>query len=375
IFCLTESLTDLRPTDWQTILARLRRGRLLAGEDPHNPGQLDTHPLVREYFGYQLRYQRTGAWKDCNQRLYNYNGKLAPQLPDSFREMQPLFSAAICGCNAGLFREALHEVYIPRIQRGNAFFAANVLGARGALLSVLAHFFEHGHWDSPVETGVEGQRLAAEDQLIILMHTPHCLTATRGMGASEVQNCYERAESLCRSLNRPLLLYSALMGQWRYSLFTESLTAAMQVAKRVHSLAQQEHNDSAVMMGAYWALSDTFFFLGNFGASREYAMRGVQLWRSGTVQSHLGDIGAPVLACLTNKAIVEWHFGEIVPSQATMAEAVSLVKELNDTHGLAAVLAFVGILGSLKRDAAEVDRVASDVLGLLAVPSVVPLFY
>jgi hypothetical protein len=24
----------------------------------------------------------------------------------------------ICGCNAGLFREALHDVYIPRIQRG-----------------------------------------------------------------------------------------------------------------------------------------------------------------------------------------------------------------------------------------------------------------
>ena len=50
--------------------------------------------------------------------------------------------AVICGCNAGLFREALHEVYIPRIQRGNASFAANVLGARGALLSVLVHFFE-----------------------------------------------------------------------------------------------------------------------------------------------------------------------------------------------------------------------------------------
>jgi hypothetical protein len=42
-----------------------------------------------------------------------------------------------------------------------------------------------------VETGVEGQRLTAEDQLIILMQTTLCLTATRGMGASEVQNCYE----------------------------------------------------------------------------------------------------------------------------------------------------------------------------------------
>jgi hypothetical protein len=30
--------------------------------------------------------------------------------------MEPLFLAVICGCNAGLFREVLHEVYIPRIQ-------------------------------------------------------------------------------------------------------------------------------------------------------------------------------------------------------------------------------------------------------------------
>ena len=64
---LTESLTDLSPTEWRTILARLRRARLLAGEDPHNPGHLDTHPLVREYFGEQLRSQRTEAWKECNQ--------------------------------------------------------------------------------------------------------------------------------------------------------------------------------------------------------------------------------------------------------------------------------------------------------------------
>src|SRR4029077_13331684 len=59
---LTESLTDLSPTEWRTILARLRRARLLAGEDPHNPGHLDTHPLVREYYGEQLRSQLTDAW-------------------------------------------------------------------------------------------------------------------------------------------------------------------------------------------------------------------------------------------------------------------------------------------------------------------------
>jgi hypothetical protein len=140
---LTESLTDLSPTAWRTILAKLRRARLVAGEDPYNPRHLDTHPLVREYYGGQLRSQQMEAWKECNRRLYHYYRTLAPQLPKSFGEMEPLFSAVICGCNAGLFRKALHEIYVPRIQQGEAFFAANILGARGASLLVLAHFFEH----------------------------------------------------------------------------------------------------------------------------------------------------------------------------------------------------------------------------------------
>src|SRR5271157_1358938 len=360
---LTESLTELRPTEWRTILAKLRRARLLAGEDSHNPGHLDTHPLVREYFGEQLLSQQTDAWKECNRRLYNYYRTLAPELPDSFREMEPLFLAVICGCNCGLFRESLHEVYDPRIQRGNACFAANVLGARGSLLSVLAHFFEHGRWGSRVEVGVEGQSLTAEDQLFILMQTALYLTATRGMGAPEVQICYERAESLCHSLNRPLLLYSALMGQWRYSLFTEPLTAAMQVAKRVHSLAQQQ-NDSALLMGAYQALVSTLSFLGDFEVARQYAIRGVELWRSGTVRSPIEQVDPPALVCLGHNALIQWHFGEIAFCQATMAEAISLAKELNDMHGLAEALAFAGILGCLKRDAAEVDRVGSDLIEL-----------
>ena len=212
--------------------------------------------------------------------------------------MEPLFLAVICGCNAGLFREALHEVYIPRIQRGNASFAANVLGARGALLSVLVHFFEHGRWGSLVETAVEGQSLTAEDQLFILMQAGLYLTATRGLAAPEARICYERAESLCHSLNRPLLLYSALIGQWRYSLMTDKLTATMQIAKRVYSLAQ-EQNDSALMIGAYRALAATLYYLGDFESARQYAMRGVQIWRSGGVQSHgrRGRSRPPSLVC------------------------------------------------------------------------------
>jgi serine/threonine protein kinase/tetratricopeptide (TPR) repeat protein len=360
---LTESLTDLRTTEWQTILAKLRRARLLAPEDPHNPGQLDTHPLVREYFGEQLRSQQTEAWKECNRRLYHYYQTLAPQLPNSFREMEPLFSAVICGCNADLFREALHEVYLPRIQRGNASFAANVLGTRGPLLSVLVHFFKHGRWGSPVEAAVGGQSLTAEDELFILMEAGLYLTATRGSGVPEARICYERAEPLSHSLNDPRLLYVALLGQWRCSIHTDKMSAAMQIAERVHSLAQ-EQDDPALMIGAYRALACTLLFLGDFESARQYAMRAVQIWRSGNVQSHTEDPYAPVVGCLCYAAMSEWLLGEIASCQAKLDEAVSLAKELNDTHGLAIALNWAANLGITERNPAEADRLASEMIEL-----------
>jgi hypothetical protein len=360
---LTESLTNLGPTQWRKILGKLRRARLLAGEDPQNRGALDTHPLVREYFGEQLRSQQTDAWKECKKRLFHYYRMLAPQLPNSFREMERLFSAVICGCNAGLLREALHEVYIPRIQRGNACFAAKVLGATGPLLTVLIHFFEDARWGSLVQTAVEGQSLTMDDQLFILMQAGLYLTTTRGLASIEAQICYQRAESLCDSLNDPRLLYMALMGQWRYSLITEKLTATMQIAERVYSLAE-EQNDSAVMIGAYRVLACTFYFLGDFETARRYAMPGVQIWRSGSVHSYPEEHFTPVVSCLVWGALSEWELGEIASCHAMMREGISLAKELNDKNSLAIAVNFAAQLAANEGNSAEVDRLASDLIEL-----------
>ena len=360
---LTESLTSSSRTKWRTILARLRRARLLAGEDPHHPGQLDTHPLVREYFGEQLRSQHTEAWKEGNRRLYHHYQAVAPQLPDSVREMEPLFLAVICGCQAGLFREALHQVYLPRIQRGNASFAAKVLGARGALLSVLVHFFEHGRWGSLVQNGIEKQRLSTEDQLFILTQAALYLTATRGLAAPEARICYECAEPLCHSLDRPLLLYSALIGQWRYSSLTAKVTATLGLAKRIYALAR-EQNDAALMVGAYRALAFSHYYLGDFDTARRYARRGVQTWRSGGAQSSVEEVHAPVVICLIVESLSEWHLGEIASCHATMLKAISLANELSDMHALAQALCFSALLGYFERNVSEVEGLVLEAIEL-----------
>jgi hypothetical protein len=142
---------------------------------------------------------------------------------------------------------------------------------------------------SPAQGGVEGQSLTAEDQLFVLMQAGMYLTATRGIGTPDSRLCYERAEALCHLLNRPLQLYSALMGQWRYSLMHDKLTATIQIAQRVYSLAR-EQNNPAGMVGACSALAMTHHFLGDFEAGRRHAIHGIQIWRSGSVQSHAEDL-------------------------------------------------------------------------------------
>jgi tetratricopeptide (TPR) repeat protein len=363
---LTESLAGLSRIEWRPILGRLRRARLLAPEDQRNPGYLDAHPLVREYFGEQLRNKRIEAWKEANRRLYRHYRTVAPKLPDNFREMEPLFLAVICGGNAGLFREALHEVYIPRIQRGDAYFAANVLSARGALLTVLTHFFEPGRWGTFLETNVEQQSLSTEDRVYLLLQAALYLTVTKETQAPEVGICYECAEKLCLSVNRLFLskfFYSALVGRWRYSLMSDKLSRTLQLAEEVHSLAQAR-NDSALLIGAYDALGATLLHLGDFERARRFATRGVEIWRSRALLSGLEELMAPAIACLCTQAETKWHFGEIALCRGTLSEAKSLAKKLNDVHGLVQALSVGGFIAYCERKPSEVQKIASEMLEL-----------
>jgi predicted ATPase len=363
---LTDSLAGLHRIEWRPILGRLRRARLVAPEDQRNPGYLDAHPLVREYFGEQLRSERIEAWKEANRRLYRHYRTVAPKLPDNFREMEPLFLAVICGCNAGLFRDALHEVYIPRIQRGDAYFAANVLSARGALLTVLAHFFEQGRWGTIRETDVEQQSLSPDDRVYLLLQAALYLTVTKETQAPEVRICYERAEKLCLSVNRLFLskfFYSTLVGRWRYSLMSGKLSRTLQLAEEVHSLAQAR-NDSALLIGAYDALGTTLLHLGDFERARRFATSGVEIWRSRALLSGVEELMAPAIACLCTEAETEWHFGEITSSHETLSKAKSLAKKLNDVHGLVQALSVEGFIAYCEHEPSEVQKIASEMLEL-----------
>jgi tetratricopeptide (TPR) repeat protein len=129
---------------------RLRKQGLLNKENTEHPDTLDTHPLVRQYFGERLRGQHPDSWRQAHARFYAYY-KAVPdkERPDTLEEMEPLFAAVRHGCAAGLHQQALDEVYYPRIQRdGQTNYLCKKLGAFGADLSVLSHFFAVP-WQTP----------------------------------------------------------------------------------------------------------------------------------------------------------------------------------------------------------------------------------
>ncbi|HUW11465.1 MAG TPA: hypothetical protein VM537_17160, partial [Anaerolineae bacterium] len=256
---LTEKLQELSEADWRFAVDNLRRVRLLAGEDPHNPGTLDCHPLVREHFGEQLEAGHPEAWREAHGRLYEYYKSQAPELPDTLEEMMPLYAAVAHGCRAGRHQEALEEVYWRRVLRGKVHFSWKKLGTFGADLAALSGFF-----DPPWRQPVEGITKAAKS--FVLNETGFDLRALGRLA--------EAAQPMQASLE-------AVIGQqdWKNAaadagnlselhLAIGDLIQALDYARRSVDLADRS-GDAFMRMGNRTALADALHQAGRLDEAEE----------------------------------------------------------------------------------------------------------
>jgi hypothetical protein len=73
----------------------------------------------------------------------------------------------------------------------------------------------------------------------------------------------------------------------------------------------------------------------------------------------LAGPGASVFSVLCHEAQAKWHLGEIASSQTTVAEAISLAKDMNDMYGLAVALWHAAVFAYYQGKPAEVECFAS----------------
>jgi len=113
----------------------------------------DCHPLIREYFGRQLKENEREVWRQTHTILYEYYKGLPEKLwgkylPDTLEEMQPLFRAVAHGCAANLHQGTSDSIHWVRIYQENKAYILRTLGASNDDLAVIGHFFDKA-WEMP----------------------------------------------------------------------------------------------------------------------------------------------------------------------------------------------------------------------------------
>jgi tetratricopeptide (TPR) repeat protein len=352
---LTEHLQNLNQAEWQRVLSKLRRAKLIAESASDGAEMLDAHPLVREYFKQKVRLEQPEAWQQGCYRLYQYFKGVPKQYPDTLQEMEPLFLAVAYGCLAEHYYDAFHDVLLPRILRGeNQSYAARKLGARGALVSALAYFFEAGDWGKPKDNSlIDGQGLSAPDQLILLTQAGSYLTAIEGYSFNGATRCYKRVRELSIALGKGSSLYSSLISQWRNSLVTDKLSTTLQIAEETYQLAKSQ-NDPAQLIGAYRALTDTLYFSGDFIQAKQFSEKGIELWKE--CKSKIlpltpdDEVMYPIVTCYCFDSLCLWQLGYPEKAQEQMHKAIKTAEELSDIYGKVVALYFDCFITQFRRE-------------------------
>ena len=96
------------------------------------------------------------------------------------------------------------------------------------------------------------------------------LIAARGFAAPEVGEAYARAQQLCEELGDDTRRFPALFGRWIFLTARAEMTEALAVANTMLQLAG-ERDESGPRLIAQRALSNTWFFLGDFAKARGHA--------------------------------------------------------------------------------------------------------
>jgi len=148
---VTDNLYGISEAEWNRVLHRLRRAKVVSPASHHDPLGIDAHPVIRQHFAERLAKSNESAWQEAHVALSNfYAAQPKEQRPNSLREMAPLFLAVHHGCLAKEYKDTLDTICKGRILEEKEHYSRNRVGAHGVKLSMLAGFFQK-QWLEPVK--------------------------------------------------------------------------------------------------------------------------------------------------------------------------------------------------------------------------------
>ena len=201
----------------------------------------------------------------------------------------------------------------------------------------------------------------AEHQLNLLIALGPPLIATKGYGATEVEEVYTQARELCREVGEKAQICPILYGLWTcYNTWAEYETARTLGEELL--VAAERVQDPAYVLDAYVALSCTSFFLGEFDLALEHGKRGMTLYDPQRHRSHA--LQNPGLGYGAINAVTLWYLGYPEQALAMCHETLSLARELAHPFSLVVVLTWFAMLHQLRRDPQQAQALSEEAMAI-----------
>lgn len=192
---LTEPLSTPIGTDWDRVDRAIRslqsRGLLSHQESESTGWTIDAHPLVREFFGSQVRVGLPEAWRRGHDRLYEHLKGVARRYPKTLEEMLLLYDAVLHGCRAGRHQEVFDEVYRRRILREHEYYSNYQLGLISSELVNITHFFDKPYFQ-PV-AGLDDRTAA-----FVFKQAGYCLRAHGKL--QRAAQCFQASRAILETI-------------------------------------------------------------------------------------------------------------------------------------------------------------------------------
>ena len=241
-----------------------------------------------------------------------------------------------------------HATAVRALQRGAHHEAIHALTTG---LGLLSHLSE------------EAERVEAELRLQITLGVP--LIATKGYAASEVEQAYTRARTLCSQVGETPELFQVLSGLWEYYGARAELHTAKKTAEQLVQLAERIQT-SSLLLEAYHALGITLLYQGEFSPARDYLEQGSALYDAAQHHSLVFTHGGADrgVACLAFTALALWHQGYSDRALSRVEAAVSLARDLDHPLSLAYALNWASTIGLLRRENTISQQLAEEVIDI-----------
>lgn len=302
---ITKHLVKLTNTQRNHAFTRLSNARLVTVTRDASGAldMLDSHPLLREYFGHHLKMGRKDSWQAANTRLGEHlEQRPAIEFPKSAEALDLLFRAVEHFSHGGQVKRAF-SLLKGRVMHEDAYFPTRHLGLHASVRGCCLVLLQPEVADA----------LAASERAFLLQQSGYCGRAI-GLLADAINN-FKAAQVLFEDAQNTVAAGEAAGLLAVTQLYEGSLKDGLESAQLAVGLSKRQQN-KAKEMYALSALGKLQLYSGDSGNARTSLRTTMELLRDPSFQK-----------IPANCANIRYRYCELLIAEGEFDEAVKLARE------------------------------------------------